>query len=130
MPTATYNVGLTVLPVCPTWSACGRHPASTTARDAPTAARPANAAASASRTLKLADSLSPRPPETMIGASATSSVPAGAGLIRSEEHTSELQSLAYLVCRLLLEKKKRRNTSIGRRTTNSTDTLFGEASTS
>src|SRR6185437_14296049 len=32
---------------------------------------------------------------------------------RSEEHTSELQSLAYLVCRLLLEKKKqltRRNT--------------------
>src|SRR2546425_4776676 len=30
---------------------------------------------------------------------------------RSEEHTSELQSLAYLVCRLLLEKKNR-----GRRT--------------
>src|SRR2546425_9224423 len=32
----------------------------------------------------------------------------GQGLIyyRSEEHTSELQSLAYLVCRLLLEKKK------------------------
>src|SRR2546425_8107149 len=29
---------------------------------------------------------------------------------RSEEHTSELQSLAYLVCRLLLEKKKK-NTS-------------------
>src|SRR5205823_12547241 len=28
------------------------------------------------------------------------------GLERSEEHTSELQSLAYLVCRLLLEKKK------------------------
>src|SRR2546425_4366234 len=28
-------------------------------------------------------------------------------LLRSEEHTSELQSLAYLVCRLLLEKKKR-----------------------
>src|SRR2546425_2602269 len=33
---------------------------------------------------------------------------------RSEEHTSELQSLAYLVCRLLLEKKKKlyRNGSI------------------
>src|SRR6201991_4961801 len=32
----------------------------------------------------------------------------GAGLQpRSEEHTSELQSLAYLVCRLLLEKKKK-----------------------
>src|SRR2546425_8357857 len=30
----------------------------------------------------------------------------GLGGIRSEEHTSELQSLAYLVCRLLLEKKK------------------------
>src|SRR2546425_9292295 len=29
--------------------------------------------------------------------------------LRSEEHTSELQSLAYLVCRLLLEKKKERN---------------------
>src|SRR2546425_9447166 len=28
-------------------------------------------------------------------------------LSRSEEHTSELQSLAYLVCRLLLEKKKK-----------------------
>src|SRR2546425_9042724 len=27
-------------------------------------------------------------------------------VVRSEEHTSELQSLAYLVCRLLLEKKK------------------------
>src|SRR5205823_12640523 len=31
---------------------------------------------------------------------------AGAASARSEEHTSELQSLAYLVCRLLLEKKK------------------------
>src|SRR2546425_4952516 len=30
---------------------------------------------------------------------------------RSEEHTSELQSLAYLVCRLLLEKKKENLTS-------------------
>src|SRR2546425_4247694 len=33
---------------------------------------------------------------------------------RSEEHTSELQSLAYLVCRLLLEKKKNRQTSTRR----------------
>src|SRR2546425_6823674 len=31
---------------------------------------------------------------------------------RSEEHTSELQSLAYLVCRLLLEKKKKRKEQI------------------
>src|SRR3712207_8921267 len=30
----------------------------------------------------------------------------GLGLVRSEEHTSELQSRQYLVCRLLLEKKK------------------------
>src|SRR3989441_13034034 len=30
--------------------------------------------------------------------------------LRSEEHTSELQSLAYLVCRLLLEKKKKKLT--------------------
>src|SRR5687767_15237620 len=30
---------------------------------------------------------------------------------RSEEHTSELQSLAYLVCRLLLEKKNRTGTA-------------------
>src|SRR3989441_4304208 len=29
---------------------------------------------------------------------------------RSEQHTSELQSLAYLVCRLLLEKKKKKKT--------------------
>src|SRR3712207_8289368 len=33
-------------------------------------------------------------------------VSAGAALFRSEEHTSELQSRQYLVCRLLLEKKK------------------------
>src|SRR2546425_2390381 len=32
---------------------------------------------------------------------------------RSEEHTSELQSLAYLVCRLLLEKKKRKKRRTG-----------------
>src|SRR3712207_7039787 len=31
----------------------------------------------------------------------------GPGLLRSEEHTSELQSRQYLVCRLLLEKKKK-----------------------
>src|SRR3712207_8288583 len=31
----------------------------------------------------------------------------GSGIVRSEEHTSELQSRQYLVCRLLLEKKKK-----------------------
>src|SRR2546425_6932827 len=36
---------------------------------------------------------------------------------RSEEHTSELQSLAYLVCRLLLEKKKKITKSVDKTTT-------------
>src|SRR3712207_8909561 len=36
-----------------------------------------------------------------------------AGPVRSEEHTSELQSRQYLVCRLLLEKKKKSITSDG-----------------
>src|SRR2546425_5726722 len=43
---------------------------------------------------------------------------------RSEEHTSELQSLAYLVCRLLLEKKKQymtRNSHTTQATTNHVD---------
>src|SRR5262245_64731544 len=35
-------------------------------------------------------------------------------LVRSEEHTSELQSLRHLVCRLLLEKKKNRSTTLER----------------
>src|SRR5687767_15943697 len=38
--------------------------------------------------------------------------PEAARLSRSEEHTSELQSLAYLVCRLLLEKKKKKKQKI------------------
>src|SRR5262245_64670213 len=39
-------------------------------------------------------------------ASRVASQPPGEGRARSEEHTSELQSLRHLVCRLLLEKKK------------------------
>src|SRR5258705_4416756 len=38
-------------------------------------------------------------------ARATSYAPQGGSCSRSEEHTSELQSLRHLVCRLLLEKK-------------------------
>src|SRR2546423_8331284 len=39
--------------------------------------------------------------------------PSPAGSVwRSEEHTSELQSLAYLVCRLLLEKKKKTESNV------------------
>src|SRR2546425_6617784 len=44
--------------------------------------------------------------ETKATSSQVTKYPAGRYLVRSEEHTSELQSLAYLVCRLLLEKKK------------------------
>src|SRR2546422_1848344 len=36
---------------------------------------------------------------------------------RSEEHTSELQSRLHLVCRLLLEKKKKKNKTITQKTT-------------
>src|SRR5205823_10282482 len=61
---------------------------------------------------------SPSPPELnrRTGFPPSSSAMSGARLraskeifsaVRSEEHTSELQSLAYLVCRLLLEKKKK-----------------------
>src|SRR2546425_4920963 len=41
--------------------------------------------------------------------------PLAVGEGRSEEHTSELQSLAYLVCRLLLEKKKEKQHAGGDR---------------
>src|SRR5947209_12165178 len=39
-----------------------------------------------------------------------------ASVVRSEEHTSELQSRQYLVCRLLLEKKKIKNKRRGKQT--------------
>src|SRR2546425_7475128 len=46
--------------------------------------------------------------ENRAGAALGRTYPGGTQALveRSEEHTSELQSLAYLVCRLLLEKKK------------------------
>src|SRR2546422_3019964 len=43
----------------------------------------------------------------VIDRSQTGFQPPGSGFNRSEEHTSELQSRLHLVCRLLLEKKKR-----------------------
>src|SRR2546425_9171010 len=49
------------------------------------------------------------PPIAITGSPAGASR-ASAANPRSEEHTSELQSLAYLVCRLLLEKKKKKRT--------------------
>ncbi len=60
------------MPVCPTCSAWGRQPASTTAREAPTAAPSASASSSTSR--KFSGSLRPRPPLTITDASATSSL--------------------------------------------------------
>src|SRR5258707_11894924 len=44
---------------------------------------------------------------TFLGESHTSEIYVLEGPFRSEEHTSELQSRQYLVCRLLLEKKKK-----------------------
>src|SRR5205823_15032939 len=88
-PTAIYTLSLhDALPISPTrrssrWRACAR-------RTAPGAPRPRRspppARARRWRTLRSPTARAPR---------------------RSEEHTSELQSLAYLVCRLLLEKKKK-----------------------
>ena len=43
--------------------------------------------------------------------------------IRSEEHTSELQSRQYLVCRLLLEKKKQQHKKKKNKKTNTTTTI-------
>src|SRR5438445_9208701 len=47
-------------------------------------------------------------PRSMRSARSESASRVVAGLGRSEEHTSELQSRQYLVCRLLLEKKKKK----------------------
>src|SRR2546425_3241140 len=46
---------------------------------------------------------------TTSGMRATAILKTAVARMRSEEHTSELQSLAYLVCRLLLEKKKKKD---------------------
>src|SRR2546427_1336244 len=45
-------------------------------------------------------------PDTRAAGAARASVHCAASALRSEEHTSELQSQSNLVCRLLLEKKK------------------------
>src|SRR3712207_8443341 len=58
------------------------------------------------------DRLALRPLVERIGREAVAPRPAGQRVlraVRSEEHTSELQSRQYLVCRLLLEKKKYTN---------------------
>src|SRR4051794_14138569 len=73
MPLAMYSCGDTDLPVWPTWLVCGYQPASTAARDAPTAAP--RESASASMTEKFSAPLTPRPPETTIAASVSSGRP-------------------------------------------------------
>src|SRR2546425_4120522 len=50
-------------------------------------------------------SLGGSPLDELVTTASAGAIPSIAS--RSEEHTSELQSLAYLVCRLLLEKKKK-----------------------
>src|SRR3989441_8402471 len=49
------------------------------------------------------------------GATRRTAVRGATAARRSEEHTSELQSLAYLVCRLLLEKKKEKTRRLSER---------------
>src|SRR2546425_11891310 len=49
------------------------------------------------------------PPRSPCGSWSRATTLGALDVTRSEEHTSELQSLAYLVCRLLLEKKKNNN---------------------
>src|SRR2546425_8102271 len=56
------------------------------------------------RSLRLTDGLA-----MVVGMTVGAGIFRTPGIVRSEEHTSELQSLAYLVCRLLLEKKKKQN---------------------
>src|SRR5438132_7897991 len=60
-----------------------------------------------SRTRPLATPAPPTPPPTAASAAPCEGGSGG----RSEEHTSELQSHSDLVCRLLLEKKKKKNTN-------------------
>src|SRR5437899_7050217 len=52
------------------------------------------------------------PPEFRRGRADCRETPVGCPFARSEEHTSELQSLRHLVCRLLLEKKKKETEKI------------------
>src|SRR5205814_8381227 len=59
--------------------------------------------------LALGDAIGALPPDLVVVAAAGNHGEARPFWPRSEEHTSELQSLRHLVCRLLLEKKKIKN---------------------
>src|SRR2546425_8666179 len=60
---------------------------------------------SATTPVGISNTMEPRVNAEFVSSTCMMSRPAP--ILRSEEHTSELQSLAYLVCRLLLEKKKK-----------------------
>src|SRR5207253_7258600 len=77
---------------------CGRFSAST--RRAPSSIAATADLLSAPRIVPAAFRITP-------SSSITGSIAAVGGTVRSEEHTSELQSRGHLVCRLLLEKKKK-----------------------
>src|SRR2546429_7111385 len=62
----------------------------------------------------IAEALHPYPKGFVIGTKCGIARPRASRWDRSEEHTSELQSRLHLVCRLLLEKKKRENTNASR----------------
>src|SRR5438445_10084091 len=64
---------------------------------------------------------SPRVTPHTIVALAPIELPRFTRVLRSEEHTSELQSRQYLVCRLLLEKKKIENSRTNAKQTNAAD---------
>src|SRR3712207_7593039 len=65
--------------------------------------------ASAPASSTAADSATTRRTSRFRAGSTADQYDAASSQLRSEEHTSELQSRQYLVCRLLLEKKKQRN---------------------
>src|SRR5258707_11849619 len=52
------------------------------------------------------------PATQLVALAGQAPAPTARARMRSEEHTSELQSRQYLVCRLLLEKKKRNPKSV------------------
>src|SRR3989475_4904661 len=79
-------------------STCGRAPTAAAGSSAGTARRAARAAASSSTAA------------TRGCRSAVDDLRDQTAVVRSEEHTSELQSQSNLVCRLLLEKKKEETT--------------------
>src|SRR5262245_64526211 len=71
----------------------------------PILSKAANAPQLASDLRQLVASVNPNAPVSEVRAM-DAVVAASTSSLRSEEHTSELQSLRHLVCRLLLEKKK------------------------